>query len=90
MRPMLGRKVVERQQHITIFSQARGGFGVLGLIGRNEPVTCLVRIGFGLGHPDRMQHTLGVGLFAFGQFVQYVSCPMHPASLLTRLAKDFA
>jgi hypothetical protein len=35
--PMVGRKVVEGQQHLTIAPQARRGFGMLGTEGVHKP-----------------------------------------------------
>ena len=43
-----------------------------------------------LGPPDVVQHALGLGLLALGQFVEHVAGLVHPASLLTGFAIHFA
>ena len=42
MNPMCGREVVERQQGITVFAQARHRIGILRLIGSLEQIERLV------------------------------------------------
>lgn len=54
--PVLGREVVKRLQHVSVFRQTLRGLGILGLVGLHEGVKRLVRRLARVGHPDLMQH----------------------------------
>ena len=41
--PVLGREVVEGEQHVAILRQALGGLGILGLVGLQEQIERLAR-----------------------------------------------
>jgi hypothetical protein len=58
MLPVGRREVVERQQLSTILGQARDGFRVLRVIGRNKAIKGGLGIGAGIGLPDRVQYRL--------------------------------
>ena len=64
--PVLGREVVERQEHVAIFLQAFDRFGVLGTIRFQEGVEGLLGLHLLLGHPDLMELLLGRTLQALG------------------------
>src|SRR6516165_9626749 len=82
MLPVLGRKVVERQQRIAVLGQAIGSSLVFDLVGFDKGIQCLNGILLGLGHPDLLQRTLGLGVQALGHLVQDVGGLVHPAALL--------
>ncbi len=50
--PVLGREVVEGEQHVAVLGQAGHRLVVLGAIGIEEEVEGLLRHLLGLGHPD--------------------------------------
>jgi hypothetical protein len=59
--PVLGREVIEGEQHRAIFSQALTGSFVFGLVLGEERVECLVRRLARFGHPDLLKVGLGPG-----------------------------
>ena len=46
--------------------------------------------GLGLGHPDIVQHALGLALLALGQVVEHVGGLVHPAALFAGFGKHLA
>src|SRR5258705_13609663 len=80
--PVLGRKVVERQQRIAVLDQAIDRSLVFDLVGFDKGFQCLNGILLGLGHPDLLQRTLGLGVQALRHLVQDVRGLVHPAALL--------
>ncbi len=81
---MLGGEVVEGEQLLAILDQAGHGLVVLGRVGIDEGVEGRLRRLAGLGHPDRVQLLLGLGLQALGQLVQHVGRLVNPAALRAR------
>src|SRR3984893_9432286 len=79
---MLGLKVVEGQQRIAVLGQAIGSSLVFDLVGFEKGFECLDAILLGLGHPDLLQRTLGLGVQALWHLVQDVGGLVHPAALL--------
>jgi hypothetical protein len=81
MQPMLGREVVERQQHVPILLQAIRRAGVL----RTEHLAERVERRFGRRprrrHPDRVQHLLCLALHALVHLVQHIGGLVHPTSM---------
>ena len=63
MLPMLGRKVVERQQLVAILEQALDRLGIFRVIGRDEPIEDLQRMLASARLPNLVQHRLRVGFF---------------------------
>src|ERR1700736_381792 len=60
--PVLGREVVERQQRIAVLGQAIGSSLVFDLVGFDKGFQGGNGILLGLGHPDLLQHALGLGV----------------------------
>ena len=85
MPPVLGREVVERQQHVAVFGQTCHGLRELRLVVRRKVIERRVRILSRRRHPDLVQLGLGPGLHPLGHFVQYVDRIVDPASLLAGL-----
>src|SRR5207344_2752781 len=75
-------KVVERQQRIAVLGQAIGRSLVFDLVGFDKGFQGRNGILRGLGHPDLLQRTLGLGVQALRQLVQDVGGLVHPAALL--------
>ena len=88
--PMFGREVVEGEQRVPVLFQAFGALLVFDGIGLDEGIERRLGVLPRFGHPDVLQHALGLGLLALGQLVENVSGLMHPASLLTGPRPDFA
>src|SRR6202035_5306295 len=80
--PVLGREVVERVRRIAVLGQAIGRSLVFDLIGFDKGFQGRNGILLGLGHPDLLQRTLGLGVQALWQLVQDVRGLVHPAALL--------
>src|SRR5207342_3812627 len=91
--PVLGREVVEREQRIAVLGQAIARSLVFDLVGFDKGFQGRNGILLGLGHPDLLQRTLGLGVQALRQLVQDVGGLVHPAALLAgcrpHLAKRF-
>src|SRR6187549_926715 len=90
MLPVLGGEVVECEQRLAILAQAFGGLIVFNLVALDEGVESSVSIRLRLGHPDRLQGTLGLRMLALRQPVQDVRRFVHPAALLPRLGPHLA
>jgi len=82
--PMLGGKVVEGEQRVTIFGKAFGRLLVLETVGLDEDVESGFGGAPGLCHPDIVQRALGLGVQAVGQFVEHVGGLVHPTTLHSR------
>lgn len=82
--PVRTGKIVEREQLGAVFGQAINGLRIFVLIRRDKGVKGVVRVGAGLGHPDRLQGRFGFGLAVFRQLVQNVGGLVYPASLVAR------
>lgn len=82
---MFRRVIVECQQFVSIFGQARHRLGVLGLESLHRAIKGLVRLGTGLRHPDLLQISLDLGLHRFGQLIEHIRRLMHPATLMVGL-----
>ena len=89
MRPVLGWKVIEGQQDLSVFGQTLGRFWILSLIGFNKPVKGLIGIGFGLGSIDLPQGSFGLRLKLLGKFVEDIGGLMDPTSLRSGGGKYF-
>jgi hypothetical protein len=71
--PMLGGKVVEGEQCITILGPALGRFLVLAAVGLDEDVKSGFGVFPGLRHPDVVQRAVGLGVQAVRQLVEDVA-----------------
>jgi hypothetical protein len=89
MLPVLGRKVVERQQTVTILCQLLDGFRIFRLIRCHELLECLVCLGARGGHPDRLQASLCAGLLRRWQGIHHIAHLVKPAALRTGRRKHF-
>ena len=87
--PMLGGKVVERQQRFAILGQACSRLFVFDGVGLDEGVEGVVCVAPGLGHPDVLESTLCLRLLALGQLVQDVRGLVHPTALAARPGPHF-
>src|SRR5262245_58349561 len=88
MLPVLGREVVEGEQHVAILDQALGRLVIFDAPGLDEGVEGRKRILLVLGHPDFLQRPLGFRLLALRQFVEDVGGFVHPPALAARLGPD--
>src|SRR6056297_268831 len=79
---VLGRKVVEREQLVSIIDQAFAGLWVFRLERVDEQIEGGMRILAGLGLPYVVQHFPGFGLGALGKVIEHIAALMHPAALL--------
>ena len=52
---MIGRKIIECQQFLSIFLKTLSGFGILGIVGLKEQIKRFLGIFPGLGDPDVME-----------------------------------
>jgi hypothetical protein len=88
--PMLGGKVVEGEQRVTIFGKALGCFFAFAAVGLDEDVES----GFGgapcLRHPDVVQRTLNLAVQAVGQLVEHVGGLVHPTTLRSRVRQIYS
>ena len=84
--PVLGGEVVERQQGVTIFVEARRRRRVLSAEGLEEEIERLAGVLPRRGHPDVVQHRFRLGLDALRHLVQHVGCLVDPAALRFRVA----
>jgi hypothetical protein len=66
MNPMLSRKIIKRQQYVSVFGQALAGLWILDLIGVDKAVERLIRLWFGLGPIALPEVLLGLGLQTSG------------------------
>ena len=76
--PVLRGVVVELEQRLSILGQAITRTGMLGLERLDEQVERPVRFGTRLGHPDLVQHRLGLALHPLGHLVQHIGRLVHP------------
>ncbi len=83
--PMLGGKIIERQQYVAIFLEAGNGFVVFDSVKLDEVIEGRLGVVARLGHPNVLQRGLGPRLDALRRFVEHVPGLVHPAALLTRL-----
>jgi len=60
--PMFSGKVIEGQQHVTIFGQLPHSLVVFHAVGRNEEIERSFSVDAGLSLPDIVQMALGFGL----------------------------
>src|ERR1700719_3037921 len=81
MLPVLSREVVEGKQRVAILDQALDSLVVFDAPGFDEGVERGECILLGLGHPDLLEHTLGLRLLALGQLVQDIGGLVHPTAL---------
>src|SRR6056297_672899 len=79
---VLGRKVVEREQLVSIIDQAFAGLWVFRLERVDEQIEGGMRILAGLGLPYVVQHFPSFGLGALGKVIEHIAGLMHPAALL--------
>ena len=61
--PMLGWKVEEGHEFLTVLLQAQRCFGILGFIGFDEQIEGLLRIFFGLSLPNVVDRSFGFRLW---------------------------
>src|SRR3979490_2236243 len=84
MLPVPSRKVVEGKQRVAILDQALDSLVVFDAPDLDEGVERGEGILLGLGHPDRLERTLGLRLLALGQLVQDIGGLVHPTALAAR------
>lgn len=78
MLPLCSRKLLERQQILTILGQAAcDGLGIFGLIGGDEAVKGLLGRVSAVGLPYLVQCSLGLRLQALGEQIEHVSGFVH-------------
>ena len=83
--PMLGREVVEGEQHIAIPGQAFDRLVVLRAVDFSESIEGGLGVLAGLGHPDILKRLVGFALQTLRQPVEDVGSLVHPAALLAGL-----
>ena len=88
--PVLGREVVDGEQHVAVLGQAGHRFVVLGARGLEEEVEGLLGHRAGLGHPDVLSVLLGAWLDGLRELVEHVGGLVHPTALLARRPVDLA
>ena len=81
MLPVLGWKVIECKQDVSVLSKHSLASGYLALIGFEEAIEGLIRIGFSLRSIDLPQPGLGVGLKLLRQLIEDVRRLVYPAPL---------
>lgn len=89
MLPVLGREVVERQQFVTIFTEALGHLWVIGTVGLHEEVKSLMGLLTYIGHPDVVQPLFGPRLQSLRQFVNDVAVIVKPTALFFGPGENF-
>lgn len=79
---MLGREVVERQQHFGVVDDLRGGLGPLGAVGLRELVDRLLGVDAVLGVADLLHRLRCARLGGLRQGVVHISGSANPAALV--------
>src|SRR6056297_251576 len=90
MAPVLGREVVERQQHFSVLLQALTSLRVLGFVLLHEFIECLLCVGLRRRLPDFVEVALGFRLNTPGHVVENVRRLVNPAALLACLGEYLA
>src|SRR5712692_62163 len=85
MFPMLGGKVIEGEQWLTVLAETLDSLLVLDAIGFDKLIECSLGVLPGLRHPDVLQRALGLCLQALRQLVQDIRGFVNPAALRSRL-----
>ena len=80
---MLGREVVEGQQHVVILLQALCRLRVFGLVESNKIIEVTLGLTLFRSHPNLMQFVFRLCLQALWKFIEHVSRLVNPATLPT-------